>query len=81
MKSPIANNLLQIVGMAMENSAITFTDSQLKSFVARLMDEEVYLISNENCGVLFADGKFTDQIEFICMNGYMVQINLKEEGE
>lgn len=81
MKSPIAKNLLQIVGMAMENSGIIATNAQLKAFASHLKDEEVYLISNENCGVLFADGKFTDQIEFICMNGYMVQINLKEEGE
>lgn len=62
--------------VAAENSGIS--RRQLKVFMSNLKNSEIFLISKDNIIVLNGDGTSTDQVEFICMNGKMVQINLTD---
>ncbi len=72
----VAPGMLEIIGIAAENAGIKVSDSRLLHFISNLQDEEIFLVNKNNTGILFKNGKFTDQIEFISRNGLMVQINL-----
>lgn len=68
-------NFLSEFLVAAENAGIGMTNKQAKHFISNLQDAEIFICTKDNVCVLDGD-KYTDEIDFLCMNGDAVQVNL-----
>lgn len=62
--------------MAAENAGVKMTKKQAKQFISNLKDEEIYIVTTNNCIVFDEIRDFSTDEVMICMNGDAVQINI-----
>ena len=67
----------QEIMVAGEKAGISVSDSRWEHFFHNLKESEIFIVSKDNI-IVHCSSFSTDDIEFLHMNGKMVQINVSE---